>query len=53
VYGLSIYYKGFFGEYIDAQNALLFAFVPVFQWVGVVFVLGINFVIEKIKNTKK
>ncbi len=42
-FGLSIYYDGFF-VHLDAQNGLLFLFIPLWQWVAVGLVLwGLNF----------
>ncbi len=38
-FGLSIYYDGFF-VHLDAQNGLLFLFIPLWQWVAVGVVLG-------------
>lgn len=40
--GLAIYYDGFF-VHTDAQNGLLFIFVPIIQWMssGMIFLLGL------------
>lgn len=43
VFGFSIYYDGFF-VHLDAQNSLLFLFIPLWQWVGaaaIVWLLGL------------
>ncbi len=40
-FGVLIIIDGFF-IHSDAQNALLFVFVPIYQWVGIVIVMGIS-----------
>jgi hypothetical protein len=40
LFGMVIYYDGFF-IHIDAQNALLFIFIPLYQWIGCGISLGL------------
>ena len=40
-FGIIVLIDGFF-IHSDAQNALLFVFLPIYQWIGIVIVLAIG-----------
>lgn len=53
LFGLFVYYTGFFGPYIDAQSGLLFLFVPFYQWIGIGVIFGVGtLLLNKYSKTK-
>ncbi|MEE9523684.1 MAG: hypothetical protein V3V59_02920 [Thermodesulfovibrionales bacterium] len=50
LFGMFIYYDGFF-IHIDAQSALLFIFIPLYQWIGCGISLGLAKLISREKRS--